>query len=203
MPELKSHPRRGENYDLVARAFLQQFPVYTLLTTEEFDVWAFAGGWLVPPESVERGSAAWTKHVVNRDTLIAGINMASTHDRMFKEHGLQAFRLARGKKPGTWRVMPPLEAIGEHLEMSASESSLLAKRRRMRYDIEALDQNRHPPHVIREARNLAIDMDTIYDVFMRQTQAYNDKCDRFLADVKAEVEAYRRGRLDALPPMEA
>lgn len=146
---LVANPIRGKNFHHLAVTFVNEFPVGSKLTTEQFDSWsdrmligefrydAEKLGLFWTPKNVAAHSIEWRAHITDRNNLRYNILKAAQHPRMY-DRGSTAFTIKIPTKD-VLIVTTPETAIGEFNLRKAVEDLFDKKKQQLLYLQQSVD----------------------------------------------------------------
>jgi len=148
----KANDKRGVKYTDWAAKFAERFPVGSILTADELDVWLEEQGLLTrPPEGAPKDSDAWLGHLQRRHIHRGKLNKASTHPRLL-EQGVTPFSLdAVG---GGFEVRAPHSSAARMEIHSRLQSLVGTKRKQLKYLMQSTYWEALPPYVRDYTENL-------------------------------------------------
>ena len=141
MPWGKAHPLRGANHDDVARQFVADNPVDSILSVDDFDAWAQRHGLLNVPTGAPRDSDAWMAHCRRRTKLRYRINKGGSHPRM--QDGSTPFVVEMDGQ-NRMKVRGPEDAAA-CISMQRSVQIVTTRRRQLRDLLQSKDAANLPP----------------------------------------------------------
>ena len=93
-----ANEKRGVNYRQAVQ-FVNDFPIGTTLTNEDFDKWAHHHGYINVPFDADKQSDVWLAHLTRRNQLRTNIFKASSHVAM-RDFGVSCFVITMTKGAG-------------------------------------------------------------------------------------------------------
>jgi hypothetical protein len=199
----KAHPRRGQHFDELARAFIKDFPIGSLLSPRQLDEWLQGQGLLsIPSTNAPKRGDAWLSHLQRRHEWRFKINRAGTHPRM--EEGATPFVIefvkgAKGDPDDStketvrrYQVRRPEVAAMQTQITQRMESLAAWHRKNLSYLLQSVDFDRLPVH---EQQYLS-DLDYEIRYAIKDTGEAWDRLEERVARAKARIKtSVERGEI--------
>jgi hypothetical protein len=133
----------GASFALLARAFIERFPIGTQGDISQFDDWAIEIKALKAPTSRKRDSIAWKAHVCLRWDLRRNINRAAMRPKSQMDPPYKIKHIGKGM----FKVISPQEEIHEHNAVSTDAICSLLKclKRRLKRALQSAEWDQLPP----------------------------------------------------------
>lgn len=179
----KANDRRGVKYDDLAKQFVKDYPIGSVLKTVDLDIWLQNHGLLIrPPNDTPKDSDAWLGHLQRRHIMRNNINKAATHPRLLEE-GFTPFSI--DAHDGGFQVHAPQESMVEGRLPKKIESIVKTKKKYLTYLMQSTDwasmtENEH---------NLIEGLHAAIQGFARHVNVSADVLDQEFARVKGRIEA--------------
>lgn len=177
----KASDRRGIGYTEIAKEFLRDHPVGSVLSASAFDQWLADHELLIIPNpDLPKNSDGWLGHLQRRHIIRGRINNSATHPRM-RDEGADAFIITATR--GGFEVRSPNVAAAK-TELAKKVATLAeTKRKQLAYLMQSADWPNIPPHERAVAEAIYDDI----EAFAEDTRISADRISRKLAKLEHRV----------------
>jgi hypothetical protein len=181
---IKDNPRRGAEHEDLANLFVDDHPVGSVLTPDQFDEWAHARRLLyVPMKGTPKNSDAWKAHLQRRYELKRKITSSSTTKRMKTPYVIETV----GGANGLWEVRSPQKALSLKEPGRKVDNIVKTQRRQIERLYQSADWSQLPAYEQLFARSLLMGIDT----FAATVEAHGQGLDEQFQELRARLTNYQ------------